>query len=48
MTSTPMAMVFPPRVICRAMKIVYSENDLSSNVVRIVHDGVMGGEPRAF
>ena len=48
MTSTSTTMVFPPRVIGRAVKISYGENDLSSNVVRMVGDGVMGGESRAF
>ena len=41
-------MVFPPGVIGRAVKILYGENDLSLNVVRMVGDGVMGGEPRTL
>ena len=48
MTSTSMMMVLPPRVIGRALKILYGENDLPSNAMRMVGDGVMGGEPRAF
>ena len=48
MTSTSMTTVFPPRVIGRAVKILYGENDLPSNVVRMVGDGMMGGELRAF
>ena len=48
MTSTSMATVLPSRVIGRVVKIPYGENDLSSNVVMMVGDGVMGVEPRDF
>ena len=48
MISTSMTTVFPARVIGMAVKILYGKNDLPSNVVRMVGDGVMGGEPRAF
>ena len=34
--------------ISRAVKILYGEKDHTSNDVRIVGDGVMGGEMRAF
>ena len=43
-----MTTVFPTRVIGRVVKIPNGENDLPSNVVRIVGYGVMGGEPRDF
>ena len=48
MTSTSTMMVFPPKVIGRAVKILYGENDHPLNVMRMVDDGVMGGYPRAF
>ena len=48
MTSTLMVTVFPPRVIGKAVKILYGEKDRPSKAVRMVGDGVMGGEPRAF
>jgi hypothetical protein len=48
MTSTSTMMIFPPKVIGRAVKILYGENDRPSNVVRMVGDGVMGGYPRSF
>ena len=48
MSSTSTATVFPPRMIGRVVKISYGENDLPSNVVRMVGNGVMGGEPRYF
>ena len=48
MISTSMTTIFPPRVIGKDVKIPYDENDLPSNVVRMVGDGVMGGDLRAF
>lgn len=48
MISTSTATVLPPRMIGRVVKILYDDNDLPSNVVRMVGDGVMGGELRAF
>lgn len=47
MTSTSMAMVLAPKVIGRVVKIPYGEKDCPSNTVRMVGDGVMGGQPRA-
>jgi hypothetical protein len=46
MTSTSMMVVLPPKVIGRAVKIPYSEKDHPSNAMRMVGDGVMGGESR--
>jgi hypothetical protein len=43
-----MVTVLPPKVIGRAVEILYSEKDRPSNAMRIVGDGVMGGESRAF
>ena len=48
MTSTSTMTILAPRLIGRDLKIVYGENDIPSNVVRIVGDGVMGEELRAF
>ena len=48
MTSTSMTTILPPRVIGRVVKIPYDENDLLSNDVRMVGNGVMGGESRSF
>ena len=48
MTSTSTVMFFTPTVIGRAMKTSYSENDLSSNAMRMVGNGVMRGELRSF
>ena len=48
MTSTSTTTVFPFRVIGRAIKIPCSENDLPSNVVRMVGDGVIGEGLRDF
>lgn len=43
-----MATVFPPKVIGKVVKIPYKEKDHPSKAMRMVSDGVMGGEPRAF
>jgi len=48
MTSTSIAKVLPPNVIGMVVKISYGEKDHPSKNVRIVGDGVMGGESRAF
>ena len=48
MTSTSTATVLPPKVIGRAVKIPYGEKDHPSNAMRMVGDGVMGGESREF
>lgn len=48
MNSTSTMTVLPPRLIGRAVKISYGENDHPSNVMRMVGDGVMGGESRSF
>lgn len=48
MTSTSIVTIFPSKVIGKAMKIPYNEKYHPSKAVRIVVDGVMGGEPRAF
>lgn len=43
-----MVKVLPPKVIGKVVKILYGEKDRPSKAMRIVGDGVMGGEPRAF
>ena len=48
MTSNSMVTGFPPKVIGKAVRIPYREKDHPSKVVRMVDDGVMGGEPRDF
>ena len=48
MISTSTMTILSPRVIGRAVKIPYGENDLPLNVVRMVGDGVIGGESRPF
>ena len=48
MPSTSTTTIFPPRVIGRVVKIPYGEKECLSKVLRIVGDGVIDGEPRAF
>ena len=48
MTSTSILTVLPPKVIGKAVQIPYVETDHPSKFVRIVGDGVMGRESRAF
>ena len=43
-----MAIVFPPKVIGKAIKIPYGKKDHPLKAMRMVSDGVMGGERRAF
>lgn len=48
MTLTSTVTVFPPKVIGRAMKIIYGEKGRLSNAVRMVGNRVMGGDTRTF
>ena len=43
-----MATILTPKVIGKEIKISYGEKDHPSKTVRMVGDGVMGGEPRYF
>lgn len=48
MTSTSMVEFLPPKVIRKVEKITYREKDRPLKNDRMVGDGVMGGDPRAF
>lgn len=48
MTSTSIEILLTPKVIGKEMKIMYGEKYHPSKAVRIVGDGMMGGEPRSF
>lgn len=42
-----MATIFPVKVIGKAVKIPYAEKDRPTNAMRMVGDGVMGGDLRS-
>ena len=47
-TSTSMVTIFPPKVIGKVVEILSGDKDHPSKYVRMVGNGVTGGEPRDF